>query len=61
MLKIEITNKDLAVINANKSMQFVCPNCYFNLIELDISTKEEKFTHNYCPHCGAKINWNLSR
>jgi len=54
---VEITNKQLSVINANKSIQFDCPNCRYNLIEKDWN---ERFTHNYCPHCGAKVIWNLS-
>lgn len=61
MLKVAITNKELSVVNANKSIQFDCPECHFNLIELDIMTEDERFTHNYCPHCGAKITWKLSR
>lgn len=55
--EVKITNKNLSVINANKSMQFDCPNCRYNLIEK--SLVNDKFTHNYCPHCGVKLIWNL--
>lgn len=52
--KVEITNKQLSIINANTSMQFDCPHCRHNQI-----TKAWNYTHNYCPHCGAKIEWNI--
>jgi len=58
---VEITNKQLSVINANKSIQFDCPSCKYNLIELDISSRKPQFTHNYCAHCGARVIWNLSK
>lgn len=54
MLEIEITNNNLSSIHANQSFRFECPNCKYTLIE-----KAWNYIHNYCPHCGAKINWNL--
>lgn len=54
-MKVEITNKQLSSIEANKSMQFECPNCNRTLI-----TKAWNYVHKYCPHCGAEIIWNLS-
>jgi ribosomal protein L37AE/L43A len=53
--EVEITNRQLANIEANKAMQFVCPECKHNEI-----TKAWNYIHNYCPHCGAKVKWNLS-
>lgn len=52
---ITITNKCLSSIEANKLMQFECPNCKHTQI-----TKAWNYTHNFCPHCGAEIVWNLS-
>jgi len=58
-MEVIIENKDLSVINANKSMQFDCPICQYNQIEYDITSRSPQFTHNYCPHCGVKIIWNI--
>jgi len=55
MKEIEITNKQLAWVEANKSMGFECPECRHTQI-----VKAWNYTHNYCPNCGAKIKWNLS-
>lgn len=54
-MKIEITNKQLAWIEANKSMGFECPNCKHTQI-----TKAWNYTHKYCPHCGAEITWDIN-
>jgi len=53
-MEVVITNKNMSVVNAKKSMQFDCPNCDHNQI-----TKAWNYTHNYCPHCGAKVIWNI--
>lgn len=55
MTEIEITNTNLSSIHANTSFQFECPNCKHTQI-----TKAWNYTHNYCPHCGAKIIWNIN-
>ena len=54
-MKVEITNEQLSSIEANKLMQFECPSCKYTQI-----TKAWNYTHNYCPHCGVEIEWNLS-
>lgn len=57
MLKyVVITNKNLSVINADKSIQFDCSNCQHNQIKTAWN-----YTHNYCPHCGVKLIWDLER
>jgi len=52
-MEVEITNKNMSVVNAKKSMQFDCPNCKYNQIKVAWN-----YVHNYCPHCGAKIIWD---
>lgn len=52
---VQITDKELAWIHANKTFGFQCPNCKHTQIE-----KAWNYTHNYCPNCGAKIEWNLN-
>ena len=52
---VTITNKCLASIEAKKSMLFECPNCKHTQIK-----KAWNYVHKFCPHCGAKISWELS-
>lgn len=34
-----------------------CPNCDIWLSNADGSDEEDDYTDNFCPNCGAKINW----
>ena len=42
-MEIVITNKNMSVVNAKKSMQFDCPNCKYNQIKAAWN-----YVHNYC-------------
>ena len=52
--EVEITNNMMSAVNAGKSMQFDCPNCKRNQIN-----HAWNYIHNYCPHCGVKLSWNV--
>ena len=52
--EVEITNNMMSTANAGKSMQFDCPDCSYNQIK-----HAWNYVHNYCPHCGVKLKWNV--